>query len=155
MYGQTEGDKFMSNTIKIDSNVKNYDFVDADGNVLVTISFNPSDINIVRRYEKTVRALTELKFKFKNRTAKTDLSKLLDEVDAITYEKIDYLLNAKVSDKIFSIMGPFSPLESGKFFVEVVMDAIGQIIKTENKKRADKVEAAINKHTAKYVNKGK
>ena len=145
----------MSNTIKIDSNVKNYDFVDSDGNVLVTISFNPSDINIVRRYEETMRALTEVKFKFSNRSAKTDLAKLLDEVDAITYEKIDYLLNAKVSDKIFSIMGPFSPLESGKFFVEIVVDAIGQIIKTENKKRADKVEAAINKHTAKYVNKGK
>ena len=145
----------MSNTIKIDSNVKNYDFVDSDGNVLVTISFNPSDINIVRRYEETMRALTEVKFKFSNRSAKTDLAKLLDEVDAITYEKIDYLLNAKVSDKIFSIMGPFSPLESGKFFVEIVMDAIGQIIKTENKKRADKVEAAINKHTAKYMKKGK
>lgn len=145
----------MNNTIEISSNIKNYDFVDADGNVLVTISFNPSDINIVHRYEEVMRSLTELKFKFKNRTTKMDLSKLLDEVDAITYEKIDYLLNAKVSEKIFSVMGPFSPLESGKFFVETIMDAIGQIIKAENEKRASKVEAAINKHTAKYVNKGK
>ncbi len=145
----------MSNEINISSNVKNYDFVDLDGNVLTTISFNPSDINIVRRYEEVMRSLTELKFKFRNRTAKTDLAKLLDEVDAITYEKVDYLLNAKVSDKIFSVMGPFSPLESGKFYVEVVLNAIGQIIKTENEKHSKQVEAAINKHTAKYRNKGK
>ena len=99
--------------------------------------------------------MTELKFKFKNRTAKTDLAKLLDEVDAITYEKVDYLLNAKVSEKIFSVMGPFSLLESGKFYVEVVLNAIGQIIKTENEKHSKQLEAAINKHTAKYRNKDK
>ena len=145
----------MSNTIEINSNVKNYDFVDLDGNVLTTISFNPSDINIVRRYEEVMRSMTELKFKFKNRTSKTDLSKLLDEVDAITYEKVDYLLNAKVSEKIFSVMGPFSLLESGKFYVEVVLNAIGQIIKTENEKHSKQLEAAINKHTAKYRNKDK
>lgn len=140
----------MSNTIEINSNIKNYDFVDLDGNVLTTISFNPTDINIVHRYEEVMRSLTELKFKFRNRSAKTDISKLLDEVDAIVYEKVDYLLNAKVSDKIFSVMGPFSLLESGKFYVEVVLSAIGQIIKTENEERAKEVNEKINKHTQKY-----
>lgn len=71
-------------------------------------------------------------------------------MDAIVYEKVDYLLNAQASEKIFSVMGPFSLLEDGDFYVEVVLKAIGQTIKNENAEYAKKLEEKVNKHTAKY-----
>ena len=100
-----------------------------------------------------MRELALLKMKFAKRTAKTDMAKMLREADAVVYEKVDYMLNAPVSEKIFSVMGPFSPLENGKFYVEVILKAIAQAIREENEERARQVEEKISKHTEKYINK--
>lgn len=140
----------MSNTIEINSNMKKFDIVDLDGKVLTTIYFNPTDINILHRYEETMRSLATIKLKFGKVSKNTDIGKLLKEVDAIVYEKVDYLLNAQAAEKIFSVMGPFSLLEDGDFYVEVVLKAIGQTIKNENAEYAKKLEEKVNKHTAKY-----
>ena len=53
----------MSNTIEINSNMKKFDIVDLDGKVLTTIYFNPTDINILHRYEETMRSLATIKLK--------------------------------------------------------------------------------------------
>ena len=140
----------MSEQIKIDNGIKTYDIVDKNGKVFCQIKFNPSDTDFVKRYEEVKRRLSLLKNDFGKNTEKKSISDQLNELDAIVYEQIDYLLNAKVSESIFSIMGPFSPLSSGEFFFENVLNAISIIIKKEADKNTAKVEKRINKYTRKY-----
>lgn len=142
----------MSEQIKIDSGLKTYDVVNKDGKLLCQITFNPTDTGIAKRYEEVKRRLFVLKNGSGRKSKKKSIVEQLNELDAIVYEQVDYLLDAKVSESIFSIAGPFSPLPSGKFFFESVLAGISQIIQEESKVNTAKIEEKINKYTNKYHN---
>lgn len=135
--------------IKVDDGLKTYDIVNQNDELLGQLTFNPLDTNIVERHKEVMRQLQKLKTEFR-KTKKATLADDLARIDKIVYEKIDYLLNAEVAGTLFSIMGPFSLLSNGQFFVENVMAAIGQIINEESKKKSKTVEGKIRKYTEKY-----
>lgn len=136
----------MSNVITINDGYKTYDIKNQDGKLLGQFSFNPSDTSIVKRHANVVERLENLEIS----EQKDNLLKSLDEIEKIIYEEINYLFDAEVAESFFSIMGPLSPLENGQFFVESVLDAIGQVIQAETGERVKKINGKINKHTSKY-----
>ena len=143
----------MENRIVIDDGLKTYEIANKDGKVLGSFSFNPSDTNIVHRHAEVVADLEKLELRQGEKAEEKPLEESMKEMEAIVYEKIDYLLNAEVSKDFFAIMGPFSPLASGKYFIESVIDAIGQAISVETGDRVKKMKAMqskIKKHTGKY-----
>lgn len=144
----------MSNQIIIDDGLKTYELVNKDKKVLGEISFNPSDVNIVHRYKKVVVELEEMDFKTVPKNSGEDATEEMIEViettDKIVYEKIDYLMNTSVSETLFSIMGPFTLMSSGQYFVEYIMEAIANIITQETGARVKKMKKRIQKHTKKY-----
>ena len=144
----------MSNQIIIDDGFKTYELVNKNKKVLGVISFNPSDVNITQRYKKVVRELENMdvdeKTKAKTENVTEDIIESVDEMDKIAYEKMDYLMNAPVSETLFSIMGPYSPMASGQYFIEYVMEVIGNIIYKETGARVKKMSKRIQKHTKKY-----
>ena len=140
----------MGNVIKINDGYKTYDIVNQDDKLLGQFSFNPSDTNIIKRHAEVVEALEKLELDISAKEAEKGLYEALKEVEAVVYEKINYLLDADVAEKFFSIMGPFSPLASGQFFIETVIDAIGQAINAETGERVKKINSKIKKHTSKY-----
>lgn len=140
----------MSEQIKVADGTKTYDLVNHEGKLLGQLTFNPSDTNIVERHGEVMKQLYKMKEDFSKTVRKTTISEDLAEIDRIVYEKIDYLLNADVSKTLFSIMGPFSPLANGQFFIENVMDAIGKVIQADNAGKSKKIRQKIEKHTAKY-----
>ena len=93
-----------------------------------------------------IKDLGELSFD----EAAENLDEELKRVEAVIYEKINYLLNADVAEAFFSIMGALTPLASGQYFIESVLDAIGQAIQIETGERVQKVASKIAKHTSKY-----
>ena len=129
----------------IDSGIVTYNIKDRDGREFGTFEFNPSDTDIVKRYDKVVERLERLEI-----PNDEDVNNPFEEINKVIYEEIDYLLNGNVSEAFFSIMGPFSPLASGQFFVESVLDAIGQAIQNETGERVKKIAGKIKKHTSKY-----
>ena len=68
----------------------------------------------------------------------------------IFHTTTDYLLGFDSAESFFSIMGPLSPLASGQFYIESVLDAIGQAISAETGERVKKISGKIAKHTSKY-----
>lgn len=140
----------MSEQIKVADGAKTYDLVNQEGKLLGQLTFNPSDTNILERHAEVMKQLNKLKEDFGKTVRKTTVNEDIAEIDRIVYEKIDYLLNADVSKTLFSIMGPFSPLANGQFFVENVMDAIGNVIQADTEKQSKKIRQKIDKHTAKY-----
>lgn len=139
----------MANKIIINDGLKTYDIENQDGKLLGQFSFNPSDTNIIHRYNDVVKSLEEFAKQI-DKKEEAEIEDVLNEVEPLIFEKIDFLLNANISEKFFSIMGPFSPLESGKYYIESVIDAIGQAIQQETGKRVEKMNGKIRKHTSKY-----
>ena len=131
----------------IDSGLVTYDIKDKDGRSFGNFSFNPSDLGIVKRHEEVIEAFSKLEIP---EMSGDNFAKEIEEFDKFISEKIDYLLGAEVSETFFGIMSPLSPLASGQFFVESVIDAIGQAIQNETGERVKKVAGRIKKHTSKY-----
>lgn len=139
----------MGNKIVINDGLKTFDIVNQDGKLLGQFSFNPSDTNIIHRYNDVVKSLEEFA-KEVDKKEDAEIETLLNEVEPVIFGKINELLNADVAESFFSIMGPFSPLESGQYFIESVIDAIGQAIQAETGERVKKMNGKIKKHTSKY-----
>ena len=140
----------MSNKITINTGFKTYDLVNEKDELLGQISFNPSDVNITQRYKKVVDDLEKMDVGEKPSNEADDLIESIRKVDEIIYEKINYLTNADIAATLFSIMGPFSPMPTGQYFVEYIMEMIGNIITQETGARVKKMSEHIQKHTKKY-----
>ena len=140
----------MSNKITINTGFKTYDLVNEKDELLGQISFNPSDVNITQRYKKVVEDLEKMDVGEKTSNKAEDLIESIRKADEIIYEKINYLTNADIAETLFSIMGPFSLMPTGQYFVEYIMEVIGNIITQETGARVKKMNKRIQKHTSKY-----
>lgn len=126
---------------------------DHTGKVLSEFSFNPSDANIVGRYEEFIKGLEGLRGEiqqYEDSNSYKENSDKLQVVNQKIYEKVNYLLNADVADSIFSVMGPLSPLPSGDYYFTFILDQIGKKITNATGARIQKINMKIQKHTAKY-----
>ena len=139
----------MANVVTIDNGLKTYDIADQDGNILGSFSFNPSDTAILKRYEVAIEKFQTVFEELKDMNDKS-AAELLDKLDEKAYKLIDEIFNAEIAKNFFSIMGPFSPLDNGQFFIENVIDAIGRVFEAETGERVKKVNSKIKKHTSKY-----
>lgn len=121
-----------------------YEFLDSDGGILFTLRFNP-DLDIARRYEKTVDFLNNM---FEGQDEK-DVDAFFAKSDELK-EQLNEMFGSDISTPIFSVMNPFTPLENGKFYVEEIIEKLGQIVESELDVRVKKVQSRQSKYTAKY-----
>ena len=139
----------MANVINVPTGLKKYDIADMEGNVLSSFYFNPADVDIVSRYEKAMDDFED-KITGLQKIEAESLSERYEKMKSIAYEMIDEIFNSNVAEKFFSIMSPFSLMEDGRSFLEVVIQAIGKVIENENGQRIKKADLKISKLTSKY-----
>lgn len=129
---------------------------DHTGKVLSEFAFNPSDANIVERYNNFINGFDDLKSKieeYEKSNSEAGFEQNVDKLQIVNksiYEKVDYLLNADASKSIFSVMGPLSPLPSGDYYFTFIIEQIGKKITNATGARIQKINMKIQKHTAKY-----
>lgn len=130
---------------------------DHTGKILSEFSFNPSDANIVDRYEEFVNGFEALRDEivaYEEANEKSgDYDKEREKLYLINkkiHESINHLVNADVADNIFSVMGALSPLPSGDYYFTFIVEQIGQKIQNATGARMEKMDMKIRKHTAKY-----
>lgn len=128
-----------------------------DGTVLSEFSFNPSDANIVYRYEEFVNGLEDLIKRISEYEKKTEKKSdyeedklILDKINKEIYEKTNALVNENVAENIFKVMGPLSPISTGDYYFVFIIEQIGKKIQNATGLRVKKIEMKIKKHTAKY-----
>ena len=131
--------------ILVNDGSKSYEIVNQDDEVLGVFRFNPSDSNIIEKYNGVVESL-EAAFQ------KVDAGdeEFVMEASREIKEKFDDLFGQNTSKTFFSITGPLTPLSNGQLFAENVVEAIGFIIEKEMKVRVKKVQERMNKYTEKY-----
>ena len=130
---------------------------DHTGQVLSEFSFNPSDANIVDRYDEFINNFESLRDEIvayeESNEKSGDYDKEREKLHLINkkiHEAINRLVNADVADSIFSVMGALSPLPSGDYYFTFILDQIGKKITNATGARMQKIEMKVKKHTAKY-----
>ena len=133
------------NIIKVSTGAKTYGLVDADGEEIGSFKFNPSDLDIGRRYEQVQDWLMSVHFEGEDPT-KEEVYAFTDDL----CERFDFLMGYHVSETLFKVCNPLTPTENGDTYVEVLMDAIADVIIKETETRVEKKAKRIKKATAKY-----
>ena len=128
---------------------------DHTGKVLSQFSFNPSDANIIERYDRFVEGFDELskeimEYERKDNKDAEDSKKMLHSINENINSSVDYLLNAEVSENIFSVMGALSPLPSGDYYLTFIIDQIGKKIENATGARMKQIDMKVKKYTSKY-----
>lgn len=118
--------------------------IDDKGEVIGHFKFNPTDLDIVRRYEKVIASLETITV-----PEDADADAILAVSDEIK-KQMDYLLNYEVSSGIFATCNPLTLTENGDFYCENVIEGIGGLIEKIMDARIEKKTAKIQKATAKY-----
>lgn len=143
------------------SSGEEYEFLDINGKPLFTICINPTDMGLIKRADELVDFLNNLIIleektddeTEENRDLETDMKVIfmtLEKAEKELAEKLDHLFNAPISDQIYSVMDPFTPLKNGKLYIEEILDSISSVIEAEMKQRTKKVQSRMDKYTAKY-----
>lgn len=138
----------MGNVIKIDDGSEVFDIVNTRGELLGQFVFIPSDFDLVKRYEETVKKFEDMQKELQEKENPTIND--IKELDKRMGEQVNYLFNAPVAEKFFSITSPFTMLNNGQFFVENVINAIRGVIEQKRNVKLQAVENHVKKYTDKY-----
>ena len=129
---------------KVKTGALNVVLTNEDDTEIGRFSFNPVDLNIIRRYEEVVANLE--KMEVPEDATEKDILELSDRLE----EQIDYLLNSKASKSVFAICNPLTLTESGDFFIENIIVEIADVIEQVTDQRIKKKQAKSKRATSKY-----
>lgn len=144
------------NNIKIDieSPVKHYDFIDQRGDILATLFFVPTDLDIIERRTEVVNSLNEFfdSIGDVDDMEEAELIKTKNEMNKKLKDNFDYLFGTDTAN-MFSVAKPLTPMDNGKIWGMVVLEKVTEIIEETTGRSLDAVEKNtrnIDKYTAKY-----
>ncbi len=154
-------------------NQKNTGIVVDDGSVKESIKnkhgdeigvfyFRPSDIGMIERYNKVAADFEKITEPLEHVDIKPDGTvdenneaemNAMNEAQNRLFEACDYLFDGNMSEAFFGKMHPFSPV-NGRFYCEIVLDAVGKYISRHFDKEINKVGNRVNRYTQGYKHKG-
>lgn len=139
--------------IRIDDGTKEYKIENQYGKEICRIHFRPADLALLDRFERVSETLQDALKPLQDRVLKSDGTPAddqgwaaLKEAEAAVIAKFNELLDTDDLGEIFKTRSPFSAV-GGRFFCEIILAAIGDVIVKEVEKEA----AATQKRLAKYM----
>ncbi len=129
-----------------DSGVQKYTFTDSDGDVIASFKLNPTDIKLAKRCEEVAEQLEKMSETAPQFATVEDAAKYNDDLES----KVCYMLGYDARASLFGLLSATTILPNGTLFAQKVVETIVQSIEPEIKKRTEKMQAAVAKHTAKY-----
>ena len=126
------------------------------GEVVGTFRFNPTDINIVNRYneaaakfEDIAKPLIDYDIDGNGEGKTKDAVEALNEAEDKMIELMDYVFDADSRESFFSKIHAFAPT-NGKFYCEVVYTGIGNYISKKFDAETKAVSIRVDKYTHGY-----
>lgn len=137
----------MAERIKINDGTKTYEIVNQDDEIIGTFTFNPSDTNIIKRYDAVVDELQTYAQEAENGTF---TSERLTEVQDRIVAMMDELTGADTAKAFFTRCGALSPMANGNLYIQNVLEGIGAVIEHETKLRIKRMDAQADKYLKQY-----
>ena len=139
--------------IIIDDGTREYQITNQYGREICRVHFRPGDVSLVSRYKemrddfhKIIAPLAELNITAEGEAADDAGLEALAKADANFRKTLNKLLDSDDAADVFKQRNPFSSV-GGRFFCEVVLEALGTIIRDVAAEEA----AASEKRIAKYI----
>lgn len=148
-----------------DGRVKEY-VTNRYGEKIGIFYFNPSDLNIIERYNKVVKDFSKITEPLRDvdinsdGSTNDDISQAkMDEAKKRLFEACDYLFGGNLSEAFFAKVHPFSPV-NGRFYCENAIESVGDYISNCFDKELSKIDNRVNQYvhgyrTGKHKNGGK
>lgn len=143
----------MSKVITIDDGTREYKIENKYGKTIAVVHFRPGDISLADRYQtmrdsfsEIVQPLADIDIKADGTAGDDAGIEAIRKADAAFRAKLQELLDSDDVGEVFQSRNPFSSV-GGRFFCEVVLDALGGIISDVMAEEAE----ASRKRTAKYI----
>lgn len=135
-------------TLTVNTGAMLIDIKNEKGRKIGEFEFIPTDSNIIYRFEAVVDFFNSVKLK-ENPTDEEAIQEMKQLSESFR-EQINYLLGGNAADTIFQQCGPLTIITNGDFFVENVLEGIGNLIEQATKQRIQKKLNKIRKVTGKY-----
>lgn len=119
---------------------------DAAGNVTGGFWWNPSDLDIIKRAEKTLSFFETAELP----DVDTDFDKLYEFTNQVKKEFDDLLNSEGASDVLFKNANPLTPRPDGTLHCQYVLDVLVNFISKELNTRIKKKSSRVKKYTDKY-----
>lgn len=129
----------MARQIKLDTR-ELIEIVDSDGNVTGRFRWNPSDLDIVKRFDSVVNFFNSMQVNENN----------ADEISEAIKNQANYLLDSPDAAEELFHCNPLTPRSDGTYYFEYVFNTLAEFVKSELKVRVPKVTSRMKKYTAKY-----
>lgn len=141
-----------------------YESFSINGDESRVIRFNPSDPNLMIRYNESVKNINEAKKKIGSNVklgpdgtpAETDREKreaacmVMSGVEDTIRENINYMFNSDVYDTVFAGQSPFCMVGNGKYLLEAFLYAVEPIMKTAIKRANEQSKRRTEKYLGGY-----
>lgn len=137
----------MKRTLNIDDGSIEVE-VKNNGRAVGSFWVNPSDIDIIRRFDRVTEEFNRLEFPEESEGEEYLLK--LAEVGDRVQELFDVLLGEGAAENLFAQSSPFAFTSNGDFYCENVLNSISSLLVELFGERIEKKAARINKATAKY-----
>lgn len=138
-------------TIKIDDGTKEYRIVNQYGKEICKVHFRPADLSLLDRYNAISESLPEVLAPLQEIALKSDGTTSDDGWDALkraeeaVVAKFNELLDTDDIAGVFAQRRAFSTV-GGRFFCEIVLLAIGEVVSEEFEKEAKATSARLGKY---------
>ena len=116
------------------------EIVDSNGNVTGHFRWNPSDLDIVKRFDSVVNFFNSMQVNENN----------ADEISEAIKNQANYLLDSPDAAEELFHCNPLTPRADGTYYFEYVFNTLADFVKSELKVRVLKVTSRMKKYTAKY-----
>lgn len=149
--------------IKVDDGRRRVPITNSYDDEVGVFYFNPTDINIIERYNNLAKnfnsilePLDNLPDSDENENEETDKQRInaLNEAKDRLVVAVNELFGGDCSEAFFGSIHPFSPVD-GKFYCEVVLEAVGRYISDQFKVETDKVTKRVEKYTNRFTSRKK
>ena len=132
--------------LTIDTGLKTYTVKNTQGKKIGELVFNPTDTDIIKRYDEVISKLDQYESLIKENNGPESVVMVSDRIK----QDITYIINGDSDIAFFSVQSPLTMI-NGKFYFENVLETISAVIKREFNIEMQKTKKRIKQYTGSYV----
>ena len=149
--------------IRVDDGSRRVPIKNIYGEEIGVFRFRPTDLGIIDRFnemagefDKITEPLEKVDIKRDGTTdeANPEQVQALHESEQRLFDAVDKLFDGNAAEAFFGKMHPFSPVD-GKFYCEIMLEAVRDYINNEFNAEAKRIDARIGKYTKGYKGGGR